>query len=93
MAIEDLDLFDIEFIDFYSELPSSPTAERDDKQDYIDTINTDITDLHESPDAGLSAGLSDKQVSQLAEDQFREAVNSRTDSSAAKDHNLFSNGF
>jgi hypothetical protein len=88
MAIEDLDQYDIEYIDFYAEIPSTRTVgEVDEKRDYIDSINTEITDLHDSSDS--AQGLSDKQVSQLAEDQFQEAVRTRS-SQATQDATLFS---
>lgn len=91
MAIDDLDNFEIQYIDFYSELPGAGQRDRlDEKRDYIDAINTDITDLHDSSDAASGQGLSDKQVSQIAQDQFSEAGVKNIELSSSQDVTLFS---
>ncbi|MEO7617540.1 MAG: hypothetical protein ABIS59_01735 [Candidatus Saccharibacteria bacterium] len=87
MAIEDLDNFEIEYLNFYSEIPGIKQYDRvDEKRDYIDGINTDITDLHDSAD---STGLSDQQVNQLAQDQFTDAGVKGSDRSRNQDITLF----
>ncbi len=89
MAIEDLDNFEIGYMDFYLELPGAGKADGlDEKRDYIDSINIDITDLHDPSDASI--GLSDQQVSQIAQDQFSEAGVKRTEPSINQDATLFS---
>lgn len=91
MAIEDLDNFEIQYIDFYSELPGAGQRDHlDEKRDYIDAINTDITDLHDASELGTGQGLSDQQVSQIAQDQFSEAGVMHTETSSVQDVTLFS---
>ncbi len=91
MAIEDLDDFQIEYIDFYAELPGTKQFDNiDEKRDYSDGINTDITDLHDSAETGSNQGLSDQQVNALAQDQYLEAGVNHTDRSSSLDANLFS---
>ena len=91
MAIEDLDNFEIQYIDFYSELPGTRQRDSiDEKRDYIDGINSEITDLHDTTDNGASQGLSDQQVSQLAQDQYNEAGVNHSERAASQDNTLFS---
>lgn len=90
MAIEDLDNFEIEYLNFYSELPGTTHRDRhDEKRDYIDGINTDITDLHDAVESGSGQGISDQQVSLLAQDQYKEAGVKGVDRAAAQDITLF----
>jgi hypothetical protein len=89
MAIEDLDNFEIEYLNFYSELPGAKQYDRlDEKRDYIDGINSDITDLHDSADSP-ALGLSDQQVNQLAQDQYTDAGVKGSDRSRNQDITLF----
>lgn len=91
MGIKELDNFQIEYIDFYAELPGTKQLDSsDEKRDYIDGINSDITDLHDSSETGSTQGLSDQQVNALAQDQYREAGVKNIDRSSTKDANLFS---
>lgn len=91
MAIEDLDNFQVEYIDFYSEIPGTSSRDGlDEKRDYIDGINSDITDLHDSTDHASGQGLSDSQVNQLAQDQYKEAGVRSADRAINKDATLFS---
>ena len=92
MAIEDLDNFEIDYLNFYSELPGSQKYDGvEEKRDYIDGINTDITDLHDFDSAAL--GLSDKQVNQLAQDQYTDAGVKGSDLSRNQDITLFGENF
>ena len=91
MAINDLDNYEIQYMDFFAELPG--TKHRDaleEKRDYIDGINTDITDLHDSADSGPTQGLSDQQVNALAQDQYNEAGVNHSDRISSQDVTLFS---
>lgn len=81
MKKENLDDFDLPYIDFYLEIPHHT-------EDYLEQINPDTSDDHKKPRE--TGGLNDEQVSQLRRDSLDAAAQDPKPSSLDSDHGLFS---
>ena len=81
MSKENLDDYELPYIDFYMEIPQAPI-------DYLNDINPEITEAHEDPRD--NAGLSDAQVSELRADSLDGADHHKASIVEPEDDGLFS---
>jgi len=82
MKKENLDDYELPYVDFYLEIPKHTT------DDYLEQIKAVTSDQHNQPRE--SGGLSNEQVDELRRDSLDAAAQDAQSSGTDDDHGLFS---